>query len=80
MSWKNPLRILLPDGHHIIRTSALAAQCLLVSWPEHALGAEYRVALRACLDDMEHKPNAARELFVAAAQAARVPILPFRRR
>ncbi|KAB2689505.1 DUF982 domain-containing protein [Brucella pseudogrignonensis] len=70
MSWGHPLKIHFESGPRIIRSSAAAAQCLLTAWPEQALDEEYRLALHACLDDMEGQPNQARSLFVAAAKNA----------
>lgn len=70
MSWGHPLKIHFENGSRIIRSSAAAAQCLLTAWPEHALDDDYKLALHACLDDMEGQPNEARSMFVAAAKSA----------
>ncbi|KAA9368246.1 MULTISPECIES: DUF982 domain-containing protein [Ochrobactrum] len=70
MSWGHPLKIHFESGPRIIRSSAGAAQCLLTVWPEDALDEDYRLALHACLNDIEGQPNDARSSFVAAAKSA----------
>ncbi|NKC04433.1 DUF982 domain-containing protein [Brucella haematophila] len=78
MPWGDPVdvEIYVVGKYRIITSTAGAAECLLESWPENAIGKEYRSALRACLADLEGKRSSPRAAFIKAANAAGMTIRP----
>lgn len=76
--WNSPVAVEMPEPHgmQIVRTTREAADCLMDKWPEPDLGAERDEALRLCLEVYEksERPEAARNAFLRAIAAARLPV------
>jgi len=78
MPWNAPVNVELRGNYLTIQDSPAAAELLLESWPENALGEEYQQALQACVADLEGLPNTARESFIKAVLAAGLSVGPDR--